>query len=50
MNIKTAFLNNEIEKEIYLEISDDLIEILNEHYWNKVLQLWKAHYRLKQLS
>jgi len=32
MNIKTAFLNNEIEKEIYLEISDDLIEILNEHY------------------
>ena len=43
MNVKTAFLHDKIEKEIYVESSDEFSELKN-----KVLMLVKTLYDLKQ--
>jgi hypothetical protein len=45
MDVKTAFLNGDLEHEIYLEQPEGFVEIDSEH---KALRLHKALYGLKQ--
>ena len=45
MNVKTAFLNGDLEKEIYMDQPEGFVEPGQE---NKVCKLTKSRYGLKQ--
>lgn len=45
MNVKTAFLNSDLEKEIYMDQLEDFVKLGQE---SKVCKLNKSHYGLKQ--
>ena len=45
MDVKTAFLNGELEEEIYMDQPEGCLTIGNEH---KVCRLVKSLYGLKQ--
>jgi hypothetical protein len=45
MDVKSAFLNGELQEEVYVQQPPGFIDIKNKH---KVLRLWKALYGLRQ--